>query len=702
MRRNRVYGMIGAALMLCSCANGADPTGSSAQADTQPVTAQEQTQQEATEPVTQAPDTKEPASQEPVKPDNDPQPVFVLPPEARATQYVNRDVATADVEHTPVKNQGLVFSHESGCYGDAFLLTIEAGGKIYFTLDGSDPETSENLYAYTEPIVIYDRSGDENVVSAVDPDLFDTANGEYNKKTGKSTSRIDPPKTEDVDKCTVIRAMYVDDKGNIKGKASKTYFVGDMAEHIPGITEGVAAAGEGLVIVSISMDYEDLFDYETGIYIKGKVFDDNFENSLGGSKYVNPEDFRKYPANYNQRGREWEREAEVTIFESDGSTTEPVISQLAGIRIQGNYSRSDLMKGFRLYARNSYGKKRFEYAIFGDDLKDAKGVTIDSFKTLTLRNGGNGAFANKFADTYWQYLVAGTNDVSTLHSRPAIVYLNGEYWGYYVLQEDFQQEYFEDHYYVNADDVVAYKGDAETYAIGYKLDLGELPEGETDEDYYLKDLEAALKPYKKLTSITDEDCEKLCELVDPVSFRDYFAIEIWVNNKWDWPGKNWSMWKTLTVTPGNEYADGRWRLCVYDIEFGGVSGSSDAGTNTIKEDNYKDWGLIDTKTDNPAVLTFAVLMRNKGFREDFYAKLLSLSENEFEKEHALEVLDWFDSVYAPYYEQFFNRYRGTGSENDAREGGYFSVKCIRDFLNRRAGNIQKMIDWVETKLGNDK
>ncbi len=42
------------------------------------------------------------------------------------------------------------------------------------------------------------------------------------------------------------------------------------------------------------------------------------------------------------------------------------------------------------------------------------------------------------------------------------------------------------HYGVNKDDVVVYKGDAETYQSGYKLDEGKLPEGETDEGYFFK------------------------------------------------------------------------------------------------------------------------------------------------------------------------------------------------------------------------
>ena len=60
---------------------------------------------------------------------------------------------------------------------------------------------------------------------------------------------------------------------------------------------------------------------------------------------------RRLPANYNQKGKDWERNAHIDYFETDGTTLDCQLQQDCGIRIQGNYSRSDLMKGLRLYAR---------------------------------------------------------------------------------------------------------------------------------------------------------------------------------------------------------------------------------------------------------------------------------------------------------------------------------------------------------------
>lgn len=583
---------------------------------------------------------------------------------------------------------GLVFSAKSGVYEAAFELTLTAGGDIYYTTDGSDPRESGNVYA--DPIPIRDRSGDANQLSAVDPILFDAAHSKWNGGIKNYVYTLPEPEDEDVDKCTVIKAAVQYSDGSWSDVTTHTYFIGTLEEHIRGITDSCAASGTTLAVISITMDEADLFDYETGIYVKGKVFDDHLQQQLqyGHDDY---RDARNLEANYTQRGREWERQAHIDFFEADGSSAKLVLSQDCGIRVQGNYSRSDYQKGFRLYARSEYGDNNFRYAVFGDQLTDDTGAVMDKFKTLILRNGGNCAFTTKYSDTFWSGLVESWN-VDILTSRPCVVYLNGEYWGLYVLQEDFSDDYFEDHHGVAKEDVVLYKGDAETYEIGYKLDLGDIPAGE-EVDYYFADLLEFFETHDDLEN--QADYEEFIKLVDPDSAMDYYAVQLWINNKWDWPGKNWSMWRTTTVDESNPYADGRWRFCIYDVEFGGVSGRSDAPTNTIKEDNYKKYGMLDMSTGNPSVLVFAYLMTNEGWRNAFYDRLLSLSDTCFRQDVAMERLDQLKDTYTPLYDQFFDRFPGTGSAQNSNYGGYASYQCIADFLALRPKYIQDMIDWAE-------
>ncbi len=591
----------------------------------------------------------------------------------------------------------LTFSKESGSYEEAFELELKAGGTIYYTLDGSNPAESDTRQEYKGPIQITDRKDDENVLSAYDPVLFDAANSKWNEEEEKFVSDISVPTKEEVDKITVVKAVVELEDGSYSLVQTHTYIVGKMSEHIQGIEESCKAAGMDLAVMSISMDEKDLFDEEQGIYVKGKKFETALKKHIeekGINAWSATELARKMDANYQTRGKEGERKAHVDYFESDGETTECKLQQDCGIRIQGNYSRSDLQKGLRLCADQTYGPNDFEYAFFGEDAKDSQGNVISKFKKLTLRNGGNCAFTTKFNDTFWQSLIKEMK-VETQASRPCVVYLNGEYWGLYILQEDYNDNYFQEKYGVDDKTVVAYKGDGERYEIGYKLDEGEIPAGE-DVTYYFKDLLEFYDTHKNLKK--QKDYDEFAKLVDVESVRDYFATQLWINNKWDWPGKNWTVWKVTENDENNPYADGRWRFCCYDMEFGGVSGAGDAPVNTIKEDNYQPDGMLDMRTENPVVLMYAYLMTNEDFRKDFLSTLQGLSEKNFEKDAAIERCTWFKDVYEPLFGQFFARYYGTdraeGSVNNAVNGGYASYACIVAFLEDRENHIQTMVDWV--------
>ena len=582
----------------------------------------------------------------------------------------------------------VTFSEGSGAYSEEFSLSLSAGDNtVYYTTDGSNPKTSSTRVEYTEPIAIRDRTGDENVLSAIDPSLFDSANVTWDRMNKKFKSKVSPPAAEDVDKATVIRAVSMDASGNYSTVQTNTYFIGSMKDHIDGIQESCEAAGMDLAIMSIAVEQKDLFDPETGIYVHGNIFDQALEEYLAenGDVWNAVDTARSLDANYKQKGKEWEREAHVDYFESNGDMTECKLQQDCGIRIQGNYSRSDLQKGLRLYAREDYGPKNFKYAFFDNSL-NAEGETMDKFKKLTLRNGGNCAFTTKCSDAYWQSLIRDLK-CETQASRVCVVYLNGEYWGIYILQEEFDNNYMEEKRGVEKDNVIIYKGDAEALELGYKLDEGELPEGITDESYYFQDLFAFFDSHEDLKS--QEDYEAFAQLVDVESVRDYFAANVWMNNKWDWPGKNWSIWRVTQTEEGSIYGDGRWRFCFYDLDFGGVSGSSDCWANTVRNSN-----LLDTESENPVVKMFAYLMTNEGFRADFAERLLYLDENNFEADRALAMCDTYQAIYEPLYDQFFARF-GVGSKSEAINGGYASLACIRGFVESRSNAMSNILEWVD-------
>ncbi|WP_337790518.1 CotH kinase family protein, partial [Ruminococcus bicirculans (ex Wegman et al. 2014)] len=377
-----------------------------------------------------------------------------------------------------------VFSQAAGSYEKAFDLEITAGESqtVYYTTDGTDPATSDTRKVYENALRIDDRSDDENVLSAYDPMKIQLDYRDSIKLPDKSA----------VDKGTVIRACAEGTSGKCGKTVTATYFVDvSSADH------------NDLPIVSITTDPDGLFNEKTGIYCLGDVYkeydEENPDHPWNGS----------IPANYNQRGREWEKECYVEYFDSEGNS---LISQDCGIRIQGGWSRADYQKSFRLYARNDYGKNSFD-TVFWDSFTDVNGEAITSCKTFVLRNGGNDANYSKFKDMMIQNMVSGRG-VETQQGTACVLFIDGEYWGLYTIQSDYSDRYFADRYNVAKSNVAMYKND-------------ELSEGEAEDEKLFNDM------YKFITEndmSIEENYRKACAMIDMDNLVEYAATEMYIFN----------------------------------------------------------------------------------------------------------------------------------------------------------------------------
>ena len=189
-----------------------------------------------------------------------------------------------------------------------------------------------------------------------------------------------------VKKTSVIRARAY--RGKLKSKAyTQTYFVNEPQTTFP--------------TVSIAITPSVLFDPETGLYVKGP----NAIDSL----------WKKDGANF------WSRREVVInteIFESNGKTE---FNSVSGFRLFGGMSRLFPQKSMTIVARDGYGKKRIKHKIFGK-----KGLKKHKF--LVLRNSGSDWGKSHFRDAFMTDLVKDWN-LDVQDSRPAHVYLNGDYWG---------------------------------------------------------------------------------------------------------------------------------------------------------------------------------------------------------------------------------------------------------------------------------
>ncbi len=527
------------------------------------------------------------------------------------------------------------FSHETGSYDEAFTLTVESGKgtTVRYTLDGTEPTARSEVFP-AEGLTVKDRSGQKNVLASLDASLF---TAESSHKPGK------------VNKGTVIRAAAFDENGLRSETVTETYLVGLYYKNIKR--------------VSLVMNSEDLFDYDTGIYVFGRAYDE-WIASDADAKYAETWELE---GNFSQKGREWERPVTVQIIEEDGTFG---FEQDMGIRIMGTATRRYYQKSFRLTAREDYGDNYFEYDLIDDLVTDGSGEPLNKYKSFVLRNGGNDYGYTQIRDAFIQSRLTG-RDFATQATEPAIVFINGEYWGLYVITEDYSDNYIKQNFGVRKSDVLMIKN-------------GSLEEG-SEEDAALYD--QLVEGIYAADFTNQADYEWLHSVVDMQSLLDYMAVQIYINNE-DGPfqGNNWRIWRVTETDEDNEYADGRWRFMLYDTEFS--TGLYNEGKG------YRDNTLSGAmEGEELCSILLRKLMENESFRNQLINAIMDLRSAAFEPNAAIEALTRMKLLYEPYAKEQYER---NGPDwvikySDLNARYTLEVNNIRRFINGRYKYIPEML-----------
>jgi hypothetical protein len=283
-----------------------------------------------------------------------------------------------------------------------------------------------------------------------------------------------------------------------------------------------------LPIVSITTDPANLWDYATGIYVMGCCAD-TVPPYLGANFWY-----------------DWERKANVEMYEPTG---ECAFNQLAGIGVFGGFSKGLPQKSLYVTARDKYGKDRFEYPIFPER-------EMDSYKSFVLRNAGGDFGKTHFRDAFMTQLAKPTG-LAIQAYRPAIVFLNGQYWGIQNLREKINEHYLEDNFGVDKDNV-----DLMEHRDGAK-------HGNSKAYKYLLNF-LANKDLKN-----DLVIEELRKLMDIENYMSYNIAEIYSDNR-D-AGGNIRYYKERNDSS-------QWRWIFYDTEMGlGNNNPNGYKNNTLKK-----------------------------------------------------------------------------------------------------------------------
>ncbi len=385
--------------------------------------------------------------------------------------------------------------------------------------------------------------------------------------------------------------------------------------------------------------------------------------------------------NAKQRGKESERAVYIEAINSDGSV---IFEQAAGIRPYGGASRGSSIKSMKLFARKEYDPYhgKFELDAFGT--VGADGEIMNKYDKLVLRNYGNDLQFAFIRDELNQRLVAQAGYSNGEAVVPAVVYLNGKYYGLFYLHESYCDDFFKD----------KYGGSTEGH---YEvLEGNEQRKSEDDDD---QENVAAAEEYNFMYNYfayadmtVDMHFDELCAFMDVENYLQYYAYNIYINNN-DWPQNNYKCYRYYAAEGeayGTGETDGRWRFLFHDMDFSmGLYGSNEtiASYNNLKH-------IMNPKDDRYSPL-FTNLMQREDCRQYFLDEMYRLMNGTLSEKNINAVLDSMLAERESEMIYFFEHLEELKKTDDSiwiwYEGYLERTDNIRKFAKERKAYMEKYL-----------
>ncbi len=507
----------------------------------------------------------------------------------------------------------IISSHLSGYYDSPITLNLAASSSnvIRYTMDGSLPDADSPIFSELE--LGLNQSSNEGISFIPTTPL----EGPYQLEVFKWKT------PEEVNRCHVVR--YASFSGNqlVGNVTSSTFFIG------PQLSEGCS-----FPVVSLVTDSLNLFDYESGIYIPGMRHDQ--------------EGWAWWPyGNYHNRGQEWERKMHISYFNEEGELT---LDTDAGMRMRGFGSTSNPQKSFNVYFRDDYGLDLANLELFPDSASE-------KFKRLTFRNSGQDFLQTHFRDALLQRIAAPL-DLDLQAFKPAILFINGEYWGIHNIREKYDKHHFNYQYGVSSDEVNVLQK------------CGEVEEGDNAE--YL-DLLSYLSDH---SLAEEENYAYVSDRVDISNMIDFQIAEIYFAN-YDWPCNNFKIWKSSSP-------ESKWRFLIFDLDLSFGFSESSASAVSMEHDTSESNEWPNCPCSNKI---FRKLLENENFRMRFVERFAYCQENVFDTPIIEDVLNEFVALYLPEMGEHIARWKHPASLDE----WYNQIEIMRRFSAERPCYMEENI-----------
>jgi len=408
---------------------------------------------------------------------------------------------------------------------------------------------------------------------------------------------------------TPLRAIAVRNGALPSEMATASYFINSGSNALP--------------VVSLVTDPKMFYDDTIGMLVAGK-------NGKNVPTYCNPPDRR---ANYFQ---DWYRPCNFEFFDEFGQRQ---LDQEIKTSVHGNCSRTKFVKSMKVTASKTYGgdDNRLNYVIFKEkpNLK---------WKSVVMRNSGNDFGRSFLRDAFMQQIVAGQMDIDYQAYQPAVVFINGKYYGLLNIRERANKHFVYSNYGLDEEE----------------FDLVEYGWGDGSSDEYWQLVEFSQQIDMNAPGIYQHIDSK----IDIDEFLNYFMAQIYYANT-DWPGGNIKAWKRKE--------NGKWRWILYDVDFGFSLYGANFATNTFTK-----------AAEHPL---FAGFLKNDKIREKFITKFLIHLETTFDANRVINLLNEMTSYIEPdalVYESYLRE--NWKMEVASWEG---DIEVMRTFAQQRPGNIYR-------------
>ena len=370
----------------------------------------------------------------------------------------------------------LTFSHPGGIHDRPINLEILVQNKaldVFYTLDGTLPHL--NATKYRKPIPL---------TSSFAPKEFDSSEWSSPERSGAGG------KVEYV--AHVVRAQGFKNRVAVTPIISRTFWIGKKFRDF-------------LPLVSLSMEPKELFSFENGIYVKGKVFKDF---SITQKRPENSRFGHSFPANFTARGKEWRRKATLEFYEDTFYYQQEVLAGIIG-------AVSSLYPKKSFFLRGKAALPSHFFIASSPQKKQSK---------IVLRNGGS-TLDNNLTNDALAHLLLAPFIPNTLSGRPVELFLNGNYWGIYYLKERWTKTAIRERFKLESKDIILVEK--------HYVKKGSLKE---QQEY---------QRFKTFVSTQDlsvsENFVKLQKIMNLSNYIDHFIAQIYLGNR-DFPVSNSFEW----------------------------------------------------------------------------------------------------------------------------------------------------------------